>query len=211
MKKVSLLILLVIVLSTVLMAAVPTKTVRLTLINKSGDDVYMKLEGSEITEAFYYLTVPAGDRDEPTVKVFTVLVDLYSRTTWQCGGENSGQLLVDGNIRLVFTPCGKFLALNAQAQYRIWVPGFGWQYSVGTLPAGWVGDPTLESRTVFKTMAGEPTQEKVVRFRYLSGPGVPDWSISYLYTGYLNWGCATWYWRARTYSRPNQCNFRYQY
>jgi len=108
MKKVSLLVLLAIVASTLLMAAIPTTIVRLTIINKSGYDVYMKLEGSAVTQAFYYLTVPSGDRDNPTVKVFTVMSDLYKRTTWQCNGaKSSGTLAVDGNIRLTFTPCGE--------------------------------------------------------------------------------------------------------
>lgn len=174
MKKVSLLILLVIVLSTTLMAAVPTKMVRLTIINKSEYDVYMKLEGSAVTEAFYYLTIPSGTRDEPTVKVFTVMSDLYSRTTWACDGfRTSGQLLMMSNTRLVFTPCGQFL--NAYAKQ------------------------------------GEPTMEKVVAFRYLFGPRLPVWADAYLYTGYFNWGCYTWYWRSRTYRRPSGCWFRYQY
>src|SRR5512133_536115 len=106
MKKVSLLILLVVVLSTVLMAAIPTKMMRLTIINKSGYDVYMKLTGSSATEAFYYLTVPSGDRDNPTVKIFTIMSDAYKRETWQCNGVRStGVLLVTNNIRLTFTPC----------------------------------------------------------------------------------------------------------
>jgi len=66
MKKLSMLILLVIV-ASLLVAAIPTKMMRLTIINKSGYDVYMKLEGSAVTEAYYYLTVPAGDRDEPMI------------------------------------------------------------------------------------------------------------------------------------------------
>jgi hypothetical protein len=83
MKKVSLLVLLAIVASTLLMAAIPTTIVRLTIINKSEYDVYMKLEGSSVTQSFYYLTVPSGTRDNPTVKVFTIMADLYTRTTWQ--------------------------------------------------------------------------------------------------------------------------------
>jgi hypothetical protein len=174
MKKVSLLILLVIVLSTVLMAAVPTRMLRLTIINKSGYDVYMKLEGSDVTEAFYYLTIPAGDRDEPVVKVFTVMADLYDRETWQCDGfRTAGQLLMGSNTRLVFWPCGQFLNSNAKQ--------------------------------------GEPTMEKVVAFRYFYGPFLPEWENAYLYTGYFNWGCYTWYWRSRTYRRPDGCWFRYQY
>lgn len=192
MKKVSLLILLVIVLSTVLMAAVPTKTVRLTIINKSDYDVYMKLEGSAVTEAFYYLTIPAGSQDEPTVKVFTVMADLYSRTTWACNGVQSrGSLAMTGNIRLTFTPCGKFLTYTPR--YNV--------YDVET------GEFLY---TVYKENQGEPTMEKVTRFRWLQ-TGLPSWANADIYNGYWNWGCFTFFWRARTYSRPTGCLYRYQY
>ena len=108
MKKVSLLILIAILISSLMLAAIPTRMVRLTVINKSEYDVYMKLEGSPVTDAYYYLTIPAGDRDVPYVKVFTIMEDLYTRTTWQCDGQkSSGTLIVDGNIRLTFTPCGE--------------------------------------------------------------------------------------------------------
>ena len=200
MKKVSLLILLVIVLSTVLMAAVPTKMVRLTIINKSGDDVYMKLTGSEVTEAFYYLTIPSGDMDAPTVKVFTVMADLYDRETWACAGLRSGgKLLMLSNVRLTFTPCDQKLPTVTQDFYKKVCDPKG-------VKCEWV-----YYKSVTKTRAGEPTMEKVVAFRYLYGPFVPEWKDADLYTGYFNWGCATWYWRARTYQRPNLCNFRYQY
>lgn len=193
MKKVSLLILLVIVLSTVLMAAVPTKTVRLTIINKSDYDVYMKLEGSAVTEAFYYLTIPAGSQDEPTVKVFTVMSDLYSRTTWQCEGvQSSGSLAMTGNIRLVFTPCGKFFNLT-------WRPD-----------RDYIDPVTGLLVHVYVENQGEPTMEKVTRFRWLQ-VGTPTWANADLYNGYWNWGCFTWFWRARTYSRPTGCLYRYQY
>src|SRR5512139_411863 len=108
MKKVSLLILLVIVLSTVLMAAVPTKMARLTIINKSDDDVFMKLTGSSVTDAFYYLTIPTGSQDTPTVKIFTVMQDLDDRETWACAGfRSTGQLFGTGNLRLTFSTCGQ--------------------------------------------------------------------------------------------------------
>jgi hypothetical protein len=115
MKKVSLLILLVIVLSTVLMAAVPTKMARITIINKSDYDVFMKLTGSSVTDAFYYLTIPTGSRDQPTVKIFTVMQDLYDRETWACNGfRTTGQLFVTSNLRLTFTPCGVFFASSTK-------------------------------------------------------------------------------------------------
>jgi len=192
MKKVSLLVLLAIVASTLMMAAIPTTMVRLTMINKSGFDVYMKLEGSAVTEAFYYLTVPSGDRDVPTIKVFTVMVDVYKRTTWQCNGlQSSGNLLVDGNIRLTFTPCSEV---------------------EGTPVDVWNLHP----------IAGEPRYEKVTYWTYLApyGPndkvypwlaGTVAWKNAYLYSGWWNFGCCTWAYRIRTYRLPYGCAWRYQY
>ena len=194
MKKVSLLILLVIVLSTVMMAAIPTKMMRLTIINKSGFDVFMKLTGSNLTGAFYYLTVPSGDRDTPMVKVFTVMQDAYDRETWQCDGVRStGVLLVDSNIRLTFIPCGQFVCSWTTTTLQFW---------------GCNKTPTLVDTT--HRRSGEPTMEKVTYFRYLRY-GSPSWGDASLYNGYWNFGCGTWYWRIRTYRTPLGCLYRYQY
>lgn len=187
MKKVSLLILLAIVLSTMLMAAVPTKMVRLTVINKSGYDVFIKLTGSAVTDAFYYLTIPSGDRDAPTIKVFTIMSDLYDRETWQCDGvKSSGILIVDGNIRLTFTPCGERLLKINWSATNYW----------GVL--------------VLKRVAGEPRMEKVTYFRYLQY-GDPDWAAAYLYNGFWTTGCTTLFWRSRTWRTPTGCAWNYQY
>jgi hypothetical protein len=195
MKKVSLLVLLAILASTLLMAAIPTNVVRLTIINKSGFDVYMKLTGSAVTDAFYYLTVPSGDRDAPTVKVFTIMSDLYKRETWQCNGVRSaGSLIVDGNLRLTFTPCGETACYT---------------YKDNTFWVGCKGDTELYVETL-KRKAGEPRMEKVTYFKYLSY-GTPYWSIADLYNGYWNFGCGTWYYRLRTYRLPYGCEWRYQY
>jgi hypothetical protein len=200
MKKVSLLILLAILASTLLTAAIPTKMVRLTIINKSGYDVYMKLEGSAITEAYYYLTVPSGDRDVPTIKIFTVMSDVYNRTTWQCdGAKSSGVLIVDGNIRLTFTPCGQMAC------------GFGPSYNDQT----WINRCTGETMTlgswVRKRHAGEPRMEKVTYFRVLFTYANYPAQYWYLLNGWLPTGCGTWSYRIRSYYLPYGCQFRYQY
>ncbi len=194
MKKISLLMLLVLVASTLLMAAVPTKVVVLTIINKSEYDVYMKLEGSAVTDAFYYLTVPTGSRDNPTVKVFTIMTDMYTRTTWQCDGvKSTGQLVVDGNIRLTFTPCGEFSCAWTTTHLEYWGCG-----------------DDLVAVTTTHRRAGEPRMEKVTYFKYLQY-GKPSWMNADLYNGYWNAGCFTWYWRSRTYRLPYGCEYRYQY
>ena len=195
MKKLSLLILLVIV-ASLLVAAIPTKMMRLTIINKSGYDVYMKLEGSAVTEAYYYLTVPAGDRDEPTVKVFTVMSDAYTRTTWQCDGlKSDGYLVVDGNIRLTFVPCGEF-----QCSWKGPTTAF----------LGGCFDDVLYLVTQSHYLQGEPRMEKVTYWKYLAY-GIPSWASADGYDGYWNFGCYTWYWDLKTYKLPSGCSFRYQY
>jgi hypothetical protein len=195
MKKVSLLILVVILASTALMAATPTKLVRLTIINKSGYDVFMKLTGN-ITEQFYYLTIPMGDADYPMVKVFTVMVDVYDRETWTCNGTRSagaGDILyVDSNIRLVFTPCGRRTLLYAPELSAYW--------------SMVLGTPV----DIYKRNVGEPRMEKVTAFGYVQS-GFANWVDAYLYSGYIALGCFTYYYRVRTWRTPVGCAWRYQY
>ena len=114
MKKVMLLVLTVMLISAFLMASGPSlRIVRLTVINKSGNEVMIKLEGSDLGKQFYYLTIAAGTKTFPEVATFTVLEDIYKRTTWygegqyaQCVGTSSGGMLImDKNVRLTFTPC----------------------------------------------------------------------------------------------------------
>jgi hypothetical protein len=217
MKKVSLLVLLAILASTLLMAAIPTTIVRLTIINKSEYDVYMKLEGSSVTQSFYYLTVPSGTRDNPTVKVFTIMADLYTRTTWQCNGAKStGTLIVNGNLRLTFTPCGE-RSCGIPGAYLFWnkcatVAAFQEWVALGNDPALFdplVNGPTYLVETTHR-YAGEPRMEKVTYFKYLQY-GAPSWINAYLYTGFWNFGCGTWYYRIRTYRLPYGCAWMYQY
>jgi hypothetical protein len=190
--------------------------VRLTIINKSGYDVYIKLTGSGITQGFYYLTIPAGDRLSPTIKVFTIQADLYERETWQCGVyKSSGSFFVDGNVRLTFIPCGDVCwacilygwAPNTKCWYNWWTT-WDWHHGcarhLGTgLNNGWF--------FVGHRWAGEPRMEKVTYFKVLWGPGRPSWALAYLYTGYLNIRCTTLWYRIRTYMLPYGCQWRYQY
>jgi len=228
MKKVSMLILLAIVLSTVLMAAVPTKMVRLTIINKSdplidtGDyAVYMKLPGASGPDAFYYLTVPAGSRDEPTFKIFTVMSDVYDRETWQCNGVRSaGSLIVAGNLRLTFTQCGQvstycdifaadgtFLGKDTCNWYR-------WATSEGILAADTFAVTNRNWR-----VAGEPGMEKITYFKSLRSTLVSRFPRNATFTvsdiaGFNGWwttGCATVWWLSSTWRTPLGCEWFYQY
>jgi hypothetical protein len=201
-----LLVLLAILASTLLMAAVPTAMVRLTVINKSGYDVYIKLEGSAATEQFYYLTIPAGDKNDPEVKVFTLMSDVYKRTTWQCDGvQSSGDLVVSSNIRLTFTPC--FQASCA----------LHWDKVVDRYYTNKCGKLVGPYSNLMRVAAGEPTMEKVTYFKYLYPFKTaidlrrPNWHYAFLFAGYFNYGCGVYYYRIRSYYTPVGCAFRYQY
>lgn len=208
MKKVSLILLLVIVLSTVLMAQVPTKMVRLTVINKSGDDVFIKLNGSNISDPpfFYYLTIPTGDSDSPSIKVFTIMSDVYNRETWACNEfRTAGTLIVTGNLRLTFTPCGRAAVLPLQYLFLTAGGNYIVTRDLTTVPA-----TALLVSTATRRNAGEPTQEKVVAFRQVLY-GEPNWANVTDYAGYWITGCANFYYRTRTWRTPVGCAWRYQY
>ena len=126
MKKVSLILLLVILTSVFLMAASPIKLVRIEFINKSGHVVYIKLEGKS-QDNFYYLTVPKGTKEIPESETFTIVTDVYTRTTWYGPGDlacegvkSSGELWATKQAKFVFVPCDqmpeslKFVDLNGE-------------------------------------------------------------------------------------------------
>ncbi|MEW5871521.1 MAG: hypothetical protein AB1894_19765 [Chloroflexota bacterium] len=152
MKKLNLLIAIA-MLAAMLLAAVPSgKLVRLQVINKTDQPVYLKLEGKK-TDAFYYLTIAADDD-----VTFTVVSDVYKRTTWTCDGvKSSGELAMTGNVRLVFTPCGK-IPLRKVWRWYEW-----WDYSVNPN-----GDYYEAFAQYMMPNFGEPTQEKVFYFKEYS-------------------------------------------
>ncbi|MEW5872890.1 MAG: hypothetical protein AB1894_26765 [Chloroflexota bacterium] len=195
MKKLNLLIAIA-MLAALLLAAVPSgKLVRLQVINKTDQPVYLKLEGKE-TDAFYYLTIAADDD-----VTFTVVSDVYKRTTWTCDGvKSSGELAMTGNVRLVFTPCGKIPLRKVWRYY--WYDwdsdGFG---GGGPLDV----DDTVVQVQYFMPNFGEPTQEKVfyfkeysfVRWTKLTDPIVADGAADDIAGLYYFWWSPdfnSWYW-----------------
>jgi hypothetical protein len=87
---------------------------RLSIVNMSGYEVFMKLERCSSDEAFYFLTVPAGSSEAPTTTVFTVLEGTYTNMKVQCNGiENVSLLVINGNVRLTFTACGSMPTATA--------------------------------------------------------------------------------------------------
>ena len=141
MKKLNLLIVVALLVSALLMAATPAKLVRLEVINQTEAPIYIKLTG-ELTDAFYYLTIPADE-----VMTFTVLTDDYKRETWACDYKTSGRLVMTGNVRLNFVPC------NTLPMRTVW--------GVDLV----TGLPIL----VRVVNQGEPTMEKVSYFKYYTG------------------------------------------
>jgi len=144
MKRLNIL-LIIVLLASLLLAAKPVKLVRLTIRNKSGDTVYMQLEG-KYTKSFYYLTVK-----DATSRTFTIMTDYYKRTTWACEGlKNTGSLIVTGKLRLTFVQC--FTIPRA----RKWID---------TNHNG-----IIDPGEIFEFInQGEPTMEKVVFFTYYTG------------------------------------------
>ena len=81
------------------------RSVRFTIVNASGFEVQMKLEGQDIN-ACYFLDVPAGNLSNPMIKVFIVYAGKYNRKTLQCNGVLSGgNLDLQNNIRLSYKSC----------------------------------------------------------------------------------------------------------
>jgi hypothetical protein len=209
MKKTILLVVAVVMIASMLLASGPMlRVVRLTVINKSGNDVFLKLEGSDIGKQFYYLTIPAGTKTFPTVRVFTVVEDVYTRTTTYGEGKydacvgvsSSGQLVMASNVRLNFVPCA-----------------YGTPYRLVDYDGTIVQEPNY----------GEPTMEKVMyqqwlTLRYASkGWWDEEWQT------YDNWdelrlnvywkrGCGFntylyWYVGAKRFPARGLCRFRYLY
>ena len=100
-----------------LMTASPKsiKLVRLTIVNKSGLPLEIKLSGENV-ENFYYLRVPAGDRTLPTEEVFTIARDTYQVQPYyielwdpvygsSCGGAGSRTYYAFHNIKITFLEC----------------------------------------------------------------------------------------------------------
>ena len=81
MKTKTSLILLLALATLVSAGAAPARLARLTVVNKSGRAVEIRLTGVELG-ASYYLHVPLGIRESPQEQVFTVVRDRYSSTLY---------------------------------------------------------------------------------------------------------------------------------
>lgn len=153
MKKLNLLLVIALLAASLVAAAPQQKLVRLEVINRTGDVINIRLEGT-LTSSFYYLTInydAVRDALLLPASTFTVVPDIYARTTWACGGVQSrGELVMVGNVRLNFTQCDT-LPLRT-----VW---FDWNNNGGI----WGGAEYYNELHKAPNF-GEPTQEKVVFF-----------------------------------------------
>ncbi len=186
MKKLNLLIVVALLASALLMAATPAKLVRLEVINQTDAPIYIKLTG-ELTDAFYYLTIPAEE-----TMTFTIFTDSYKRETWACDYKTSGRLVMTGNVRLNFVPCNTVPMRTVQREVcdqfgencvPQWLPGKG---------------ETMVPDLIRVVNKGEPTMEKVSYFKYYTG-------------GYEYDLCGLWVVAKKTFKTPTGCFFRYRY
>lgn len=153
MKKVTMLLLVVLLASMLLMAQAPMRLVRVTVINKSGHTIFMKLTGIQ-SDQFYYLTVPKGTKSSPEVTDYTLVQDVYERETWygpgdsECEGwKTSGQLFVTKQLKLTFVPCG-------------------------TVPVRRVGIDPVTGNWLYAVNYGEPSWgEKISYFKWTAAAG----------------------------------------
>ena len=232
MKKALLILIAAIMVTSLLLASGPAlRVVRLTVINKSGNEVYIRLEGSDVGKQFYYLTVPAGTKTSPTVRVFTVVEDVYKRTTTYgagkykfCYGMTSvGQLVMASNTRLTFTPC-QYNPPTRNVEY-CYIPFLG-----GVVNPQNCNNFSVPLITLKEPNYGEPTMEKVVFQQYVTlWYGHPDWKSRELmamdkwrdlreHRLNVNWkrGCGFgtylyWYYGTTRFPQRGLCRWRYLY
>jgi hypothetical protein len=139
----------------------PPSLLRLTVINKSGNEIYLRLQSETNSGGqFYYLTIPAGTKGSPKVVVYTVVEDIYYRTTWYGPGDNAmcqgmmdtGRLTMDRNNRLVFLPCTS-IPMRKVSMFDFDMGDFDWgdfdfdfDFGMGDMiiPAVNIGEPSME-------------------------------------------------------------------
>jgi len=103
-----------------LTSANPIGLVRLTVVNKSGLPLGIRLDQinpeTDQQALFYYLTVAKGQDNRPAEKSFTIVRQLYTMQVYyieihdpvygyKCASPTSGKLEAVRNTRLVFLKC----------------------------------------------------------------------------------------------------------
>ena len=103
------------VIAVMLIGAKGSPLIRLTIRNKSGQQIAVRLTKDDLSR-FYYLHVPAGDSYNPNDVTFTVVKDIYRmrifyflesdpETGYECILTRNAVLLARRNIRVTVTQC----------------------------------------------------------------------------------------------------------
>jgi hypothetical protein len=106
MKKLTMVLILVVVASVMLMAAAPsfTKLVQFRVWNRTDEVVNIQLQYDDADDpadsVFYYLTIPDG-----TYKTFTVERHVYDATIWSCGDDDTASIDLLTQLQLTFPAC----------------------------------------------------------------------------------------------------------
>jgi hypothetical protein len=118
----------------------PTDLIRFTVINKSDREANIQLQAvpkeccnkaDQEQGEFYYLTVPRGDKENPTMKTFTIAKDTYRMYVYytqtydpvygfKCDPTVPNTLMAGRNLRLVLLPCGELPTRCAIGEPGMW-------------------------------------------------------------------------------------------
>jgi len=108
-------LILVSIITVLLISAKGSELMRLHIINKSGQDIGVRLTTPDFSK-FYYLRIPAGENKTPSEATFTIVKDVYRmrviyyldadpNTGYECTGSRSSTLMALRNIRVTVTNC----------------------------------------------------------------------------------------------------------
>lgn len=109
----------------------PIRLVRLTIVNKSGFPLEIRLTNEEDSNIFYYLRIDEGDRSNPTEKVFTITPGRYQMQPYyielwdpvygySCGQPGSQILYAERNIRIIILECNYSVPRFNLGEPSIW-------------------------------------------------------------------------------------------
>ena len=110
-------ILLLLIVAALLIAAAGIHLVRFTVVNKSGEELFIKLEDGKKSgnQSYYFLTIPVGTRSDPETLVYTLMPDVYKTRVTSVKGnaclipdyEERSYIWRDftGNRKWTFIPC----------------------------------------------------------------------------------------------------------
>ena len=123
---------LVLLLATLLLSAsvLPIRLVRLTIVNKSGLPLEIRLTGED-TDTSYYLRIESGDGLLPIEKVFTIIPGTYQMQPYyielwdpvygsSCSQPGSETLFAMRNIRVTILECDYTVPRSNSGEPSMW-------------------------------------------------------------------------------------------